>query len=548
MISRPDALNALRSERFDVVVAGGGIAGAGVALDAATRGLSVALVERMDYAAGASGRSSKLIDGGLKNLEQFEMGSVRESLLERTLMVALAPHLVHPLPMVVAAFYGARPDRRVGVSLNMYDVLATERLRSDRPSNGVEWAPTRHRVIGGAEVCELVPSLTAREPTAAYLFQDCVADDARLVLTILNQAERFGAVCANRIAALEPAREGTRMLGVRVRGTDGDDEFVLRADHVVNATGAWFPRLLPPGEVEIASRHSARGAHVTVREEDLPMDAGVIVPAAGGRSIFAVPWLGRTLIGSTDVEHNSPLENHHVAPLRSDIDYLLEAANGFFGSALTIEQVTGAYAGVSAFEATRNTNRRPDHSGKAAVHESATGMITITGGRLTTWRRTAKLVVDRLVARHGDRHASCRTQEIPLGAPVDLRELPRVAGIPDSTYQQLAGRYGYAAREILSIASDMTGLQDPIVSGLPDLLAEVVYAARHEQARSLGDLFLRRTRLGLIAGTELGANGLAAERVAQVMGHELGWDEQEILRQRDNWRIEARAEGVVVGA
>jgi glycerol-3-phosphate dehydrogenase len=203
---------------------------------------------------------------------------------------------------------------------------------------------------------------------------------------------------------------------------------------------------------------------------------------------------------------------------------------------------------VTSWAPTSDKNRRANLFQKAEVHESSTGMITITGGRLTTWRRTAKLVLDLVVARDKDRGAPCRTHEIPLGAPVDLRELPCVAGIPDGAYRQLADRYGYAAREILSIAGDVTGLQDPIVPGLPDLLAEVVFSARHEQANSLGDLLLRRTRLGLIAGTELGADGAVAERVAQVMGQELGWDEQEVSRQLDAWNSEATAEGVVVSA
>ena len=205
MLSRGRAIEILTQERFDVVVIGGGITGAGVALDAASRGYSVALVEKADFASGTSSRSSKLVHGGLRYLQQFDLGLVREALLERQLMVKLAPHLVTPLEMVVPAFGGGRPDRLVGIGLNMYDVMATPRLRGRRAArraaeNGEgDWSPARHRLISGEEVVELLPALAAREPTGGYLFYDCQTDDARLVLTVLGEAERFGAICANRL-------------------------------------------------------------------------------------------------------------------------------------------------------------------------------------------------------------------------------------------------------------------------------------------------------------------------------------------------------------
>jgi len=205
MIPRADAITALTADPFDVVVIGGGITGAGVALDAATRGYSVALVEKADYASGTSSRSSKLVHGGLRYLQQFDLGLVREALLERSINTALAPHLVKPLPLVVAAFDGARPDRLLGVGLNMYDVMSMERLRrpgrrraQDTNLDGEpDWSPERHRIIDGDEVVERLPALAAREPTGGYLFYDCQTDDSRLVLTVLGEAERFGAVCCN---------------------------------------------------------------------------------------------------------------------------------------------------------------------------------------------------------------------------------------------------------------------------------------------------------------------------------------------------------------
>ena len=231
MIERSRALAALPEEQFDVVVVGGGITGAGVALDAATRGYSVALLERADFASGTSSRSSKLVHGGLRYLQNFDLGLVREALLERRLMVALAPHLVRPLPLVVAAFEGARPDRLVGVGLNLYDVMSVERdrlrtrrgkrARAERAQTAAgaagtttplaepeSWSPERHRVISGEEVIELLPALAEREPTSGYLFYDCQTDDVRLVLTVLGEAERFGAVLCNRVNVLGAARAG----------------------------------------------------------------------------------------------------------------------------------------------------------------------------------------------------------------------------------------------------------------------------------------------------------------------------------------------------
>jgi glycerol-3-phosphate dehydrogenase len=566
MIARDQALQALAEEQFDVVVVGGGITGAGVALDAATRGYSVALVERADFAAGTSSRSSKLVHGGLRYLQNFDLGLVREALLERQLMVALAPHLVHPLPLVVAAFDGARPDRMIGVGLNLYDVMAVERLRgrsllprarrgrpaTELPKDFAEWSPERHRVISGEEVLELIPALAGRAPTSGYLFYDCQTDDARLVLTVLGEAERFGAVCANRLNVAELVRDDAgRAAGVRVVDGVSGDAFVVRASNVVNATGVWADRLRPDelhDEAGVPRIAPSRGTHITLRHEDLPLvGGGAIVPAGGGRSIFALPWLGRTLLGTTDNDYEGALEDHHVAPAEEDIDYLLDAANEYFGTSLAADDLTGAYAGVRPLITTGDPKKSVDISRKAELYETSSGMVTITGGKLTTWRRMAKMTVDRLVEREA-RDAPCRTHQIPLGAPVDVSELPRVEGVPDSSYAALAGRYGHAAHDVLAVARERGELAAPIVDGLPDLLAEVAFAVRREQARSVGDVMLRRTRLGLLAGRDLKARGPAVARVAATLGAELHWDAGRLEAEVEAWGAEARAEGVVGSA
>jgi glycerol-3-phosphate dehydrogenase len=577
VIERSQALAAFSEDEFDVVVIGGGITGAGVALDAATRGYSVALVERADFASGTSSRSSKLVHGGLRYLQNFDLGLVREALLERQLMVTLAPHLVRPLPLVVPAFEGARPDRMMGMGLNLYDVMSTDRRsagnrlrsrrgrraratadgrspgeqseRAPRPEEGASWSPERHRMISGEEVIELLPAFADRdrEPTSGYLFYDCQTDDVRLVLTVLGEAERFGAVCANRLQVTGLLERDGRTWGVRALDTESGAELEVRAANVVNATGVWADQLRPEelhDEAELPRIRPSRGTHVILDRKDLPLIGGAIVPAGSGRSIFALPWLGRTLIGTTDNDYEGELE--HVRPAGEDIDYLLTAVNGFFGADLHPGDLVGAFAGVRPLISTGDPKKSVDISRKAELYETSSGMITITGGKLTTWRRMAKMTVDRLVERDA-REAPCRTHEIPLGQAIAAEDLPRVEGVglvgPDP-YQALAARYGEAAHQVLALAAESNPahpeLAQPIVAGLPDLLAEVVLAARNEQARSIGDVLLRRTRLGLLAAREL-----PVERVADVLARELGWDSGRTALEVERFAEEAQAEGML---
>ncbi len=556
MISRADALTALERDEFDVVVIGGGITGAGVALDAASRGYSVALVERDDYAAGTSSRSSKLIHGGLRYLQNFDLGLVREALLERQLLVNLAPHLVRPLPLLIPAFDGRRPDRVLGVGLNMYDVMATERRRRRGGEDGRrrrpdedEWSPERHRTIDARETIELLPALAAREPTAAYLFYDCQTDDVRLTLTILGEAERYGAVCCNSAEVTGLVERDGRAAGVLCRDAIAGAEFEVRATNVVNATGVWADQIRPEelhGEAEVPRIRPSRGTHVTVSSELLPVVAGAIVPAGAGRSIFVLPWLGRTLIGTTDNDYDGDLT--HIPPSESDVEYLLDATNEFFASSIGPADLTGAYAGVRPLISTGDPKKSVDISRKAELYETSSGLVTITGGKLTTWRRMAKLAVDRIVLREG-REAPCRTAEIPLGMDVDVAALPRVDGVDEETRAMLVGRYGHAAIDVLEIAATDPRLARRITPELPDLVAEAVCAARLEQARGVADVLLRRTRLGLLDAPNLVAAGAAGPRaVAEAMAVELDWDERRVEHELEEWRSIASAEGLVPGA
>jgi glycerol-3-phosphate dehydrogenase len=569
MLSRADALDALGGERFDVVVIGGGITGAGVALDAASRGYSVALVERHDYASGTSSRSSKMVHGGLRYLQNFDLGLVREALLERQLMVELAPHLVYPIPFLVPTLGEERRNWRIGIGLNMYDVMATTRVGQGRrerqarerasrerallePAEDDYWAPDRHRTIPGKEAAELVPALASRDPKEAYLFYDCQTDDARLVLTVLGEAERFGAVFSNGAEVVELISDGVRAAGVVCTDAASGERFEVRAANVVNATGVWADRIRPEeilAEEEIPRIAPSRGTHVTIPAEKLPVtEAACIVPAGEERTIFALPWYGRVLVGTTDRDYHGDIAR--VQPSGEDIEYLLEAVNSFFGLALVPADISGAYAGVRPLISTGDPRKSVDISRRAELYETSSGLLTITGGKLTTWRRMAKQVVDRMVEREG-REAPCRTAEIPLGMPASEGDLQPPAGLsqddlPDGSLELLAFRYGHAARNVLKLASERPELAWPIVPGQPDLLAEAVIAARLEQARSVADVLLRRTRLGLLAAPQL-RDAESVRPIAEAVGGELGWSADRVREEAEAWVAVAEGEGIDPG-
>jgi glycerol-3-phosphate dehydrogenase len=551
MISRAAAIEAIAGQRFEVVVIGGGITGAGVALDAASRGYSVALLERGDYAEGTSSRSSKMVHGGLRYLQNLDLGLVREALLERQLLVRLAPHLVYPTPFLVPAFGEERRDRRIGIGLNMYDVMATTRvgrnrreMRSARDEDeDFDWSPDRHRTIDREELLELVPSLAPRDPQSAYLFYDCQTDDVRLVLTVLGEAERFGAVMLNGAEVTELLTDEGKARGVAFVETESGERIEVGADNVVNATGVWADRIRPEviEEEDVPRIAPSRGTHLLLDRADLSTgSAACIVPAGEGRAIFALPWYGRTLVGTTDNDFDGDIDSPR--PGEAEVEYLLEAVNVFFGVSLGPADLVGAYAGVRPLISTGDPKKSVDISRKAELYETSSGMLTITGGKLTTWRRMAKQTVDRLVEREG-REAPCHTAEIPLGMEARSEDLEAPEGVSEESISQLAFRYGHAARAVLDLVWRNPKLAAPIVEGRPDLLAEAAVAARHEQARGVADVLLRRTRLGLLAAPAL-RDAAAARPVAEAIGAELGWSRRRTKREAEAWPAAAAAAGV----
>jgi glycerol-3-phosphate dehydrogenase len=531
MLSRAAAIEAIAGQRFEVVVIGGGITGAGVALDAASRGYSVALLERGDYAVGTSSRSSKMVHGGLRYLQNLDLGLVREALLERQLMVQLAPHLVYPTPFLIPSFGSERRDRRVGAGLNMYDVMATTRVGRNRREmrsakerdEDYSWSPDRHRTVDREELLEMVPALAGREPNDAYLFYDCQTDDVRLVLTILGEAERFGAVMLNGTEVTEVLAPSGRATGVAVLEAESGESFEVEADNVVNATGVFADRIRPEEVIEeedVPRIKPSRGTHLLIDRDIISTgDAACIVPAGEARMIFALPWYGRTLVGTTDNDYDGDIERPQ--PAGEDVDYLLDAVNAFFGIEAGRADLVGAYAGVRPLIATGDPKKSVDISRRAELYETSSGMLTITGGKLTTWRRMAKQTVDRIVEREA-REAPCHTAEIPLGMPARAGDLDAPEGVGEAAVAQLAFRYGHAAGNVLKLARENPKLAAPIVAGRPDLLAEAVVAARLEQARSVADVLLRRTRLGLLAAPQL-RDADSVKAVADAMGAELGW-------------------------
>jgi glycerol-3-phosphate dehydrogenase len=551
MLSRARAIEEIAGQSFEVVVIGGGITGAGVALDAASRGYSVALLERGDYALGTSSRSSKMVHGGLRYLQNFDLGLVREALLERQLMVQLAPHLVYPTPFLVASFGEDRRDRKLGLGLNMYDVMATTRVgrsrREMRSSHDADadfyWSPDRHRTIDREETLELVPALAAREPNDAYLFYDCQTDDVRLVLTVLGEAERFGAISLNGADVTEVLTENGRATGVAFVEAGSGERLEVHAGNVINATGVWADLIRPEvvEEEDVPRIAPSRGTHLLLDAADLPMGrAACIVPAGEGRMIFSLPWYGRTLVGTTDNDYDGDITVPR--PAEADIEYLLEAVNTYFGTSLTESSLVGAYAGVRPLISSGDPRKSVDISRKAELYETSSGMLTITGGKLTTWRRMAKQTVDRLVER-GGRDAPCHTAEIPLGMEARPADLEGPEAVGEEALSQLAFRYGHAARKVLALATERPELAAPIVPGRPDLLAEVAIAARHEQAQSVADVLLRRTRLGLLAAPQL-RDAESARPVATVLGEELGWSAAEVEAAAEAWPEAAVAEGI----
>jgi glycerol-3-phosphate dehydrogenase len=546
------ALERLAGERFDVLVVGGGITGAGVALDAASRGLKTALVERADFASGTSSKSSKLVHGGLRYLQQGEIGLVHESLVERRLLLENAPHLVSPLPFVVPVFGRgrafARPAARsVSTGLWLYDLLGGWR------SGG------RHRRIGPGEALAHLPRLRTERLAGGFSYLDAHTDDARLTLAVVRTAVLdHDAVAANYagVTAILTDADG-RAAGARVSpsvmpGTSGSfgdaavgPDFDVHARVVVNATGVWADEVRALAEDgRSSSLRPAKGVHLTVPAAALPCDAAAVLPVRGERrTIFVVPWpdCDMTYVGTTDTDYDGPLDAPPCTP--DDLAYLLGAVNASTTATLGPRDVTAVWAGLrpllAATGGRRPSARTADLSRRHAVRTSADGVVTVTGGKLTTYRAMAEDTMRQVLAVLGgtDRHPGpCRTRHLRLrGAPP---RASRSEGDHDAR-DRLWDRYGTEADAVRAMARDAPGLDEPLAANLPYTLAEVLYAVREEMAQSLEDVLARRTRAVL---QDARAAVDAARPVADAMAAELGWTSEQASEHVERFCAGVRAD------
>ena len=527
---RDDALRRLADEDFDVLVIGGGVTGAGVALDAASRGLRTALVEKGDFASGTSSKSSKMIHGGIRYLQQREFRLVYENLAERQRLLDNAPHLVAPLPFLIPLFgrdgvVSKTVARSYSSALWMYDLTGGLRIGE------------RHREVDRDEALAHLPTLNTEHLVAGFLYFDARADDARLTLALLRTAAfEYGAAVVNyaEVTALTTGGDGgADGATVRPAGEEAE-EFRIRAKVVVNATGVWADaiRALDEGADPHAIR-PAKGVHITVPAERLPCDIAAVIPVPKDkRSIFVVSWPGTDLVylGTTDTDYKGPLDDPACTP--EDVDYLLEAANNVTTSHLTRADVTGVWAGLRPLLATPTkgqhvSERTADLSRRHTVRMSARGVVTVTGGKLTTYRKMAQDTVDAVVTALGEspRRRRCVTKSLRLiGATTKTRD-PVTLAQPQA---RLLTRYGTEAPAVLAIADDRPELLQPAVTGLPYTGAELVYAAREEMARTLDDVLSRRTRATIQRGH---ASIDAAAAVAALIAPEMGWDDEEAADQ-----------------
>jgi glycerol-3-phosphate dehydrogenase len=539
---RADQVERLRTELFDLVIVGGGITGAGIALDAATRGLRVALVEKYDFASGTSSRTTKLIHGGLRYLAQRWFRLTREALAERSVLQQLAPHLVEPIPFVYPIYNKRFEVWRVNTGLWLYDLMAG--LRRTKV----------HRRLSRDETLRRVPGLKAEGLRASFVYYDARTDDSRLVVEVLKAAVSYGAVVANYVAAETIAEDEFGLRGITARDLVSGEVFPVRGFKVVLATGIWLNELLSAGGWNQPRVRPAKGVHLVVPRERLGSDMAVVFPTPDNRLMFVVPWQGQTLVGTTDTDYAGPLDAPRADD--GDVSYILAVVNAAFpGLNLTPSDIISVMAGlrplVDTGESTTANVSREDR-----VFEAPNGVVAIAGGKLTTYRRMGRKVVDLVVNRLRDegrlrKKARSRTADVLIGGYPErprrrvgrllrIPRLPRFArrrpatlpiappSLTPETGRRLWRTYGANWQAIVDLVGENPSLGTPVIPGLDILRAELVFAVRHEMAQTLLDILARRTHLAALDRNQ--ARDVAAE-VARLVGPELGWSEAEQKRQ-----------------
>ncbi len=544
---RAENIRRMASERIDVLVIGGGITGVGVALEAASRGASVALIERQDFAAGTSGWSTKLIHGGIRYLPQRQVSLVREALHERATLLKIAPHLVWPLAFVLPIY---RETRRpigvpipfpggVGVSLAMEAGLAAYDLLAGQQN------VARHRHISSAEALADVPGLRPDGLKGAFVYSDAGTNDTRLTLAVARTAAETGALLANYVEATALTEHDGTVTGVTARDTITGETFAITATFVVNAAGVWSEQVAALGGAESpVAVLPAKGIHLIVDAAKVGItDKAVVLPETpDGRLIFIVPWQGRAVIGTTD----SP--GGDIERPRADgdeIDYVLSVTNQSIRTPLTRADIISTYAGYRPLVRAKNGAKSAALARTHAVVVAPSGLVTITGGKLTTYRRMAQDTVDRLAeAGLGTRDMGLAdgtplrpsvTNHLPLAGAAGYGHHARTIaadaarrGLDAETAAHLLQNYGSDVGRVLALIDADPLLAHRMAPDLPDIYAEVAFAIREEMALTVEDVLARRTRLSLLDR----AHGInVAADVAAMMGDALGWDVAERARQ-----------------
>lgn len=540
---RASAWQRLKDETFDCLVIGGGITGAGVARDVASRGLRTALVEKGDFASGTSDGSSQLIHGGLRYLEHLDLDLVFEALRERWILLRTAAPFVRPLSFLFPSYQEDRVSpKRLAAGVWLYDLLSWGRR--------IE----RHRRIDPSRVPEVEPGLRRRGLRAVMRYSDATTDDARLTLVTVRAAADAGAACASYVEATGFVMNGERVAGAEVRDLRSGAVATVRARFIVNATGVWAERVLArTGRPVRRILRPSKGSHIVFPHARLPARHAIIFESHKDRRVlFVVPWDGFTLVGTTEVDYAG--EPEAVRTDAAEVRYLLDAANGLFPAAgLRAADARGTYAALrplveEAAEATGALSR--EH----VILEGPDGLATIVGGKLTTYRamgeEMAALVAERLRDPAGARPADSITDETRLPGAVPPEALPdwlrdletraSALSLAPVTAERLLHRYGAHAARVLDYARERTQWVAPLARRIPCLGAEVVFAARHEMTLSLTDFMTRRTRLVYGAPDR---DHEVARRAAEILGAELGWDAATVSEEIERYRAE-RAQSV----
>ena len=539
---RAEHLRRLRAERFDVIVVGGGVTGAGAALDAATRGLSVALLEAGDLAGGTSSRSGKTLHGGLRYLEQGNLKLVREAARERNLSVELlCPHLARPTPFLFALSHRGWERPYLGAGLLVYDLIGGRCTR-------MPW----HRHLRRRRALALCPALDPRRLTGAVQYYDVIFDDSRHTMLVARTAVHYGAVLATRTPVVKMLRAGGRIVGVGARDEATGESFEVRGRCVINAAGAWVDQVQALAGDPSVRVTPSKGVHLVVPRDRIRAGAGIVTRTADS-VLFVRPWGERFwILGTTDTPWRHDRE--HPATSAADVDYLLREVNGWLARPLTRADVVGVYAGVrpliSGREGAQDNATTAALSRDHAVLPGPDGMFTIVGGKYTTYRRMAQDVVDAAARWLGAEIPDSVTDRTPLlgaeGWDAWQRQRDRLArrsGLPGARLERLLGRYGTLVQELIELMTTDPALAEPLPSAPDYLRAEIVYAATHEGAQTLEDVLARRTHIS-IETPDRGVDSAGA--AAELIGRALGWSperrRQEVASHRQRVAADRRSE------